>query len=488
MIKIFILLVLLLTVPQPVAAVGPQQVPESTQPNFVVIFCDDLGYSDLSCFGSKSIATPEVDRLAREGMRFTDFYAQTVCGPSRAALMTGCYPLRVAIHQNRVEIHPHLHTKEVTLAEVLKRAGYATAAFGKWDLAGHSQTDFEPSLMPCHQGFDTFFGTPTSNDRSVDLYRDSKLIEKQADMSTLTRRYTDEAIDFINDNREKPFLVYLAHTMPHVRLAASEQFRGKSKGGLYGDVVEEIDWNAGRLTDTLEELGLDSNTYVIFTSDNGPWIHPGGRAKRRKEGGYAEPLRSGKTSAWDGGQRVPCVVWAPGRIPGGTTCGELASTLDFLPTFARLAGAEVPTDRVIDGHDISPLLHAEPGAKSPTKAFYFYGQTQLRAVRADGWKLMLPSPAQPPWWIRNWSVHIEPDDLVEIEEPLLYSYATDIGEQHDVAAEHPQVVERLLELAEWARRDIGDYNRVGENARFFDPEPRRPDAAEWATAPRESAP
>ena len=449
----------------------------AAKPNFIIILCDDLGYNDLGCFGSPLIATPRIDQLAREGMRFTSFYAQTVCGPSRAALMTGCYPLRVAVKDNAVEIPPRLHSKEITIAEVLKPAGYATAAFGKWDLAGHSQDKYEPDLLPCHQGFDYFFGTPTSNDSRVNLLRNNDVIERNADMGTLTRRYTDEAIAFIRTNQHKPFFVYLAHTMPHVRLAASEQFKGKSKRGLYGDVVEEIDCNTGRLLDALKELKLDTNTCVVFTSDNGPWIKPPG--KPRSHGGNAGPLRGGKTSSWDGGERVPCVMWSPGRIPASTTCREVASTMDILPTFAKLAGGQVPTDRVIDGHDITPLLHGQQGATSPTEAFYFYVQNHLQAVRAGDWKLVLPRPVQPPWLLQDWNRYIEAKDVIAVEKPMLFSYSADIGEQRDIAAEHPEVVTRLLKLAEWARSDIGDYNRVGRNARFVDPGPHRPDAEKW---------
>jgi len=449
------------------AAAASEARPEP-RPNFVVVFTDDQGYQDVGCFGSPKIRTPRLDALARGGRRFTSFYAQTVCGPSRAALMTGCYPLRVAKKNNRVEVHPRLHAKEITLAEVLKQVGYATAAFGKWDLAGHSQTRFEPDLLPTRQGFDTFFGTPTSNDSRVDLYRDEKLLEKSADMAQLTRRYTDEAIAFLRASKAGPFFLYLAHTMPHTRLAASKPFRGKSKRGLYGDVIEEIDWNVGRIVDEVRDLGLAERTYVIFTSDNGPWAIKG------PHGGSAAPLRGAKTSTWEGGLRVPCIVWAPGRVPPGTSCDEVASTMDLLPTLAKLAGASVPTDRVIDGHDITPLLHGTPGAKSPTEAYYYYQHTHLQAVRSGKWKLHLPRPAEPPW-TPKWARHIKPEDVIEIPKPMLFDLETDIGERNDVADKHPDVVARLLKLAERAREDIGDYNRAGKGARSFDPGPKRPD-------------
>ena len=353
------------------------------KPSFIIIFADDQGYQDLACFGAPDIRTPRIDQMAKEGMRFTNFYAQTVCGPSRAALMTGCYPLRVATMKNVVEVHPRLHTNEITIAEVLKQAGYASAAFGKWDLAGHSQTRYSPELLPRKQGFDYFFGTPTSNDSLIHIIRNEEVIEKKADMALATRRYTDEAIGFIKRNKEKPFFVYLAHTMPHILLAASEQFRGKSPRGLYGDVIEEIDWNVGRILDALTAEGLDQNTYVIYTSDNGPWylgrsVHHRNRLGEdaAKHGGSAAPLRGAKTSTWEGGLRVPCVVWAPGKVPAGTVCDEVASTMDMLPTLAAFAGANAPADRVIDGRDIRDLIHGVEGAKSPTRAFYYYQRTQ----------------------------------------------------------------------------------------------------------------
>ncbi|MHC4120425.1 MAG: sulfatase family protein [Planctomycetota bacterium] len=443
------------------------------RPNFIVIFTDDQGYQDLGCFGSPLIETPRLDRMADEGVKFTSFYAQTVCGPSRAALMTGCYPLRVATRNNQVDIHPYLHTKEITIAEVLRDAGYATACFGKWDLAGHRQAGFDNNLLPTRQGFDYFFGTPTSNDSVVNLLRNETVIEKKADMNMLTKRYTDEALAFIRKNRSKPFFVYIPHTMAHTKLGASEQFRGKSKRGLYGDVIEEIDFNVGRILDTVKELGLDERTYVIFMSDNGPW------AIKKDRGGSALPLRGAKTSTWEGGLRVPCIMRSPGRILPGIVCDEMATTMDILPTLTRLAGAKMPTDRKIDGRDISDLMRGGRTPSSYARTFFYYQHTHLQALRAGKWKLHLPRPANPPW-TPNWARHIDAEDVFEIKEPMLFDLDSDIGERHDVRAEHPNVVSRLLRLAEWARSDIGDYNRVGRNARFFDPQPPRPDAAKWA--------
>ncbi len=445
---------------------------EKRRPNFVIIFTDDQGYNDVGCFGSEKIRTPRLDRMAVEGRKFTSFYAQTVCGPSRAALMTGCYPLRVAKKDNRVDIHPYLHSREITIAEILKAAGYTTACFGKWDLAGHRQKGYAPELLPTRQGFDYFFGTPTSNDSIVNLLRNEKVIENRADMNTLTQRYTEEVVAFIRRSGEKPFFVYLPHTMPHTRLGVSAKFRGKSKRGLYGDVIEELDWSTGRILDTIKELGLDEDTYVICTSDNGPW------ELRKAHGGSAKPLRGAKTSTWEGGLRVPCIVRAPGQVPAGTTCDEIATTMDLLPTLAKLAGGKVPDDRVIDGHDITALLHGVKGATSPTKAFYYYQHTHLQAVRSGRWKLHLPRAAQPPWAPR-WGGHIKKEDVIAIPKPMLFDLQADIGESRDVADKNPDVVRRLLALAEQASNDIGDYDRIGKGARFHGPAPKRPDIGKW---------
>ena len=430
------------------------------RPNFIIIFADDQGYQDLGCFGSPNIKTPRIDQMAKEGMRFTSFYAQTVCGPSRGALMTGCYPIRFARQSDPDSIHPEMHTDETTLAEVLKPAGYATAAFGKWDLAGHNQVKYKPELLPLHQGFDYFFGTPTSNDRSVNLIRNSEMVEKNVDMSTLTRRYTDEAIVFIERNKENPFFVYLAHTMPHTKLAASADFKGKSAGGLYGDVIEELDFNVGRLLDKVKELGIDNNTYIIFTSDNGPWLI------KKQNGGHADPLRSGKTSCWEGGLRVPCIMRAPGKIPAGTECDAIAATIDLMPTLAKLAGTTAPSDRVIDGVDIAALMHGK--ADNLDRTFYYYQHDCLRAVRSGKWKLMLPhtEPVQTSI-ATKWKNHIAKADAIRIKKPMLFDLEADIGETTDVSAQYPEKVAELMKRAKWARNDIGDHDTFGANARTF---------------------
>ena len=448
-------------------------------PNFVIIFSDDQGYQDVGCFGSPDIRTPRLDAMAAQGMRFTDFYAQPICGPSRTALMTGCYPLRVAERGTIKQVHPIVHSDEITVAELLKKRDYATACFGKWDLAKHSQKDFYPDLFPNHQGFDYFFGTPTSNDAVVNLYRNEQLIEPNADMANLTRRYTDESIEFIKRNQDRPFFVYVPHTMPHTRLDASPQFKGKSSRGLYGDVIEEIDFNVGRLLDVINQLELQSNTYVLFTSDNGPWLiknkdHADGHLPG-DHGGSAGPLRSGKVSTFEGGVRVPTILWGPGRVPAGTTCDSLASTLDILPTLSALAGVEVPTDRVIDGEDIRHLFHGEFAESNQQKAFFYYLRTHLQAVRQGKWKLHLPRDVRQegtdPFLVNQ---HIAPVDRIGFDGPFLVNLENDLGETTNVADANPLVVDRLLHLAERMRDDLGDFDRVGLNMRFFDPVEKRP--------------
>jgi arylsulfatase len=464
---------------------------EAVRPNFIVIFVDDLGYGDLGCFGSPNIRTPRLDALAGAGMRFTHFYAQPICGPSRTALMTGCHPLRVAEKGNVKQTHPVVHDKEITIAEVLKVRGYATGCFGKWDMAGHSQKTFDPDLMPNDQGFDYFFGTPSSNDRAVDLYRNREKIEESADMGTLTKRYTDEVIAFIERSQDQPFFAYVPYTMVHTLLGASADFKGRSPRGLYGDAVEEIDFNCGRIIDVLEAKGLAQDTWFLFTSDNGPWL-----IKNKDfadghlpsdQGGSAGPLRSGKVSTWEGGVRVPTLLWAPGRVPAGAVCDKIAATIDILPTFAKLAGAEAPTDRVLDGVDIRALFAGDFGQADPERVFRYYFVNTLQAVRQGKWKLHLPVPADPeaPKAFPV-NTHIAPADRVAFSEPYLVDLESDPGETQNVAAGHLEVVARLLKLAEEARADIGDYDRVGENMRFFDPYATRPSVPDFPQMRRKS--
>ncbi len=427
---------------------------ESAKPNFVIIFTDDQGYQDLGCYGSPDIRTPHLDKMAAEGMRFTDFYAQTVCGPSRSSLMTGCYPLRVSREDNLNSPHPRMDLSEITIAEILKDEGYATGMFGKWDLAGHNQKNYTPGLLPKFQGFDESFFTPSSNDAIVNLVRGDEMIEEKADMAYLTQRYTDAALDFIERKKDTPFFVYLAHTMPHTILDASPAFKGKSKRGLYGDVIEEIDYNTGRILDSVKELGLDDNTYIIYTSDNGPWW------LRGEHGGSALPLRSAKTSAWEGGLRVPCIIRAPGKVPAGTTCSLLTATIDILPTIAAIAGGKTPQDRVIDGLDISGVLHGT--VNELDRPYFYYQHTLLQAVRYGEWKLHLPSHNN---LMDKWVKHIAPEDSPEYGKVSLYNLDTDIGERNNIASQHPEIVRQLLERIEWAKHDIGHGETRGVNAR-----------------------
>ena len=427
------------------------------RPNFIIIFCDDLGYGDLGCFGSKKHRTPNIDRMSAEGMRFTSFYVTSgVCTPSRSSLMTGCYPRRVNMHQNDTGLcvlfpvnKKGLNPKEITIADLLKKQGYATACIGKWHLGDQRQ------FLPTRQGFDYYYGIPYSNDMGtrartnrppLPLLRNEKVIEAPVNQNTLTKRYTEEAIKFITANKDRPFFIYLPHTMPHNPVHASEKFRGKSANKGYGDAMEEIDWSTGEILAALAKLGIDDRTLVVFTSDNG--------ASNRFGGGNG-PLRGHKGSTWEGGMCEPCVMRWPGRIPADKTCDELCSTMDLLPTFARLAGTKPPGDRIIDGRDIRPLMADKKGAKSPHKAFYYYQMDQLQAVRSGKWKLHLPMKMKK----RNWGKPI-PDSLLQ-----LYDLEADIGETNNVAAGHPDVVKGLLALAERAREDLGDVNRNGKHQR-----------------------
>jgi arylsulfatase A-like enzyme len=446
------------------SACSPQKPEKGRKPNFIIIFTDDQGYQDLGCFGSPNIKTPNLDKMANEGMMLTSFYAQTVCGPSRAALMTGCYPMRNARNDNGEVPHPKLSLSEVTMAEVLRPAGYATCMIGKWDLAGHNPEQFNPELLPYNQGFDYSFFTPTSNDSRAHLLRNKEVVELNADMSTLTHRYTEEAIGFIEKNKEHPFFLYLAHTMPHTRLAVSDEFKGKSEGGFYGDVIEEIDYNVGRIMATLKEKGLDDNTYVIFASDNGPWWI------QKEHGGHAAPLRGAKTSAWEGGLRVPCIIRAPGKVPAGIRSDQVMATIDLLPTLAHWAGAEVPTDRAIDGLDISDIISGK--AKHLDRPYFYYQHQELRAVRKGKWKLHLPHhPDLKVISYTKWPKHIAPEDRVLFDDYVLYDLNKDIGETTNVAAENPEIVAELVNLLDWAKKDIGDFDKRGENARPLGDEP-----------------
>ena len=432
---------------------------EAMRPNFVVIMTDDQGYQDLGCYGSPDIKTPYLDQLAAEGMKFNSFYAQTVCGPSRTSLLTGCYPMRTQRHEDdngRVP-HPAMALSEITIAEILKPLGYQTCMIGKWDLSGrgHKKT-FRVTLNPSNQGFDESFWTETSGDgpiRKAEQVAIAKPVRSQ-----LTMLYTDKAIDFVTRSKGSPFFLYLAHVMPHTKLAVSDKFKGKSAGGFYGDVIEEIDHNVGRLMTHIKDLGLDDDTYVIFTSDNGPWWKEGDHA------GHCEPLRSAKTSTYDGGLRVPFIVRAPGRVPAGTTSDLVVANIDMLPTIAKLAGAKVPNDRVIDGIDVSDVFHGKQ--KELDRSYFFYQHQALRAVRRGKWKLHLPhSRLDRTNEGKTWQSHVPKNDRPYIEELTLYDLDNDIGETTNVASDHPEVVENLMQDLALARKDIGSHNTIGTNSR-----------------------
>jgi arylsulfatase A-like enzyme len=428
-------------------------------PNVVVIFCDDLGWGDLGCFGNPVIRTPHLDRMAVEGQRWTQFYvAAPVCTPSRAALMTGRYPIRNGMtSKERVVLFPDsgggLPSAEITLAELLKQKDYATGIFGKWHL-GHL-----PQYLPTAQGFDTYFGIPYSNDMDkhggpnyraevvqdagyypqirhyqVPLMRDSVVLERPADQNTITRRYTEEAIAFMQANRDQPFFLYLPHSMPHVPLFSSQEFRGRSIRGLYGDVIEEIDWSVGQLLDALRRLELDKHTLVVFSSDNGPWL------SFETHGGSAGPLRAGKGTTFEGGQRVPTIFWWPGTVPPGVVT-ELGSTLDLMATVAALTGTTPPQDRKLDSYDLSPVLLGQ-GA-SPRQEMFYWSGAELHAVRSGPWKLhvKMREPI-------NYGNQVVPD------KPVLYHVERDLSEAYDVADQYPEIVSRLLAMMRDHQADI----------------------------------
>jgi arylsulfatase A-like enzyme len=432
-------------------------------PNFIVVFVDNLGNGDIGCFGSKLHRTPNIDRLAAEGMKFTSFYvASGVCTPSRAALITGCYPRRVNMHVSgsntpvlRAVDSKGLNPDEVTIAEVLKHAGYATGIFGKWHLGD------QPEFLPTRQGFDEFFGIPYSDDMTKDkfpetwpelpLMRNERVIEAPPDRDYLVKRCTEEAIAFIERNKERPFFLYLPHTMPGStpHPFSSPAFRGKSRNGDYGDSVEELDWSTGEIAATLHRLGLDDDTLFIWTSDNGA-------VKRNPPQGSSAPYKGFGYDTSEGAMRMPCIMRWPGKIPAGKVCDEVCSTMDFLPTFAALAGAKLPVNP-IDGHDILPLLRGDAGARSPwdEPGFFYYRMDQLQAVRSGPWKLYLPLEAK----------YISLGRKTAPAPLELYDVRNDVGETKEVSADNPEVVKRLLALADKAREELGDMDKPGKGQR-----------------------
>jgi arylsulfatase A-like enzyme len=409
-------------------------------PSIILINCDDLGYGDLGCYGSQANRTPYLDRMAAEGMRFTDFYmVAPLCSPSRGGMLTGCYPRRIGFgsFDGMGVLFPGqgigLHPDEITIATLLRGQGYATKMVGKWHCGD------QPEFLPTRHGFDSYFGLPYSNDMGIQasdaigpmpplpLLRDEEVIQQQPDQAGLTERYVDESLQFIRAHRSEPFFLYFAHMYVHVPIYAPWRFLRESINGPYGAAVACVDWSAGMLLHELRRLGLDERTLVIFTSDNGA---------RGDRGGTNRPLRGGKFTTWEGGMRLPCIMRWPGAIPAGVVCSEVTAAMDFLPTLARLAGTEPPSDRIIDGRDIGPLMRSEPGARSPHDAFCYYSKDDLQAVRSGPWKL-----------------HVARNGAPARE---LYNLESDIGETQDVAAEHTEIVRALEAHADAARLDLGD--------------------------------
>jgi arylsulfatase A-like enzyme len=451
------------------------------QPNIVIIFIDDMGYADIGPFGAKAYRTPNLDRMAAEGRRFTDFHSATaVCSASRAGLLTGCYPGRVSIlGALRPNSPVGINADELTLAEVCKQKGYATAIYGKWHL-GDSR-----KFLPLQHGFDEYYGLPYSNDMwprgprgevlgpnagrkkeypPLRMFSGNDVVDEEItpeDQTQLTKSYTEHAVDFIDRHHDQPFFLYVPHSMVHVPLYVSKEFEGRSGAGLFGDVVMEVDWSVGQILDALKRHNLDERTLVIFTADNGPWLVYGNHA------GSAGPLREGKGTMFEGGYREPCVMRFPGQIPAGTTCDELCSTIDLLPTIAKVLGVSLPADRIIDGLDIWPLITGQEGAASPHETFYCYYDNELRAVRDQRWKLTLPHQyrtldGRPPG--RDGYPGKYEQAKIGLE---LFDLANDVGESTNVAEDHPEVVARLSAAAEKAREDLGDVltGRKGKNVR-----------------------
>ncbi|QGJ69123.1 C-terminal region of aryl-sulfatase [Planctomycetales bacterium 10988] len=425
-------------------------------PNVVVIFTDDQGYSDVGCFGAEGYKTPNLDRMAEEGAKFTSFYvSQAVCSASRASLLTGCYCNRVSISGALNPRAEHgIHSDELTLAELFKSKDYVTAMYGKWHLGHH------PQFLPTRNGFDEYYGLPYSNDMwpfhptnktfpPLPLIENETILEYNPDQTKLTTDYTKRAVKFIKTHKDEPFFVYLAHSMPHVPLFVSKKYKGKTEQGMYGDVIREIDWSVGQILKTLKELDLDEKTLVVFTSDNGPWLSYGDHA------GQAKGLREGKGTSWEGGVRVPCIMRWPGKIPSGTVCEEMAATIDILPTMAGIIEAELPTDRIIDGKDIWPLMAGEPNAKTPHEVYFYYWGKELQAVRSGPWKLHFPHTYRS--LVEAGSGGIPgPYKVGKVEEISLYNLEEDLAESTNVAADYPEVVERLKGYAQEIRLELGD--------------------------------
>ncbi|MDZ4402769.1 sulfatase-like hydrolase/transferase [Prosthecobacter sp.] len=418
----------------------------SAPPNVVIIFIDDLGYADIGPFGATKQKTPNLDKMAKEGMKLTSFYAAPVCSVSRAQMMSGCYGARISVPGVYFPGHANgLNPAETTIAEHLKQQGYATQCVGKWHLGD------QPEFLPTKQGFDHYFGIPYSNDmqktaketgaKVVPLLRDDKVAELLTDeaQSRIVERYTEEAVGFIRASKDQPFFLYFPHSAVHTPIWPGEKFRGKSQNGRFGDWVEEVDWSVGRVLDTLRELKLDENTLVIFTSDNGPWLIKGA------DGGSALPLRGGKGSTWEGGVRVPTIARWPGKIAPGSVCDAVAGTIDLLPTCVSIAGGKVPAEPVIDGRDLSPLLLGKT-TESQREAHYYFAGYNLQAVRQGPWKLAIAT--QPETMGKGAANDAS-------KNPRLYNLDTEIGEQTNLADQHPDIVAKLQTLADKMNAELG---------------------------------
>lgn len=443
---------------------------ENQNPNVVVIFIDDEGYGDVGCFGATGFETPYLDQMAAKGMKFTNFYAaQPVCSASRAALMTGCYPNRIGVSGAFFPTQKvGINADEYTMAEMFRDRGYATACFGKWHLG------WQKEFLPLQHGFDEYTGLPYSNDMwprdnitgelvlnhawkasmpELPLYEGNEVIKEITslkDQDELTTLYTEKAVDFIKRNADNQFFLYVPHTMGHVPLGVSDKFRGKSELGTYGDVMMEIDWSVGEIIQALKDNGIEDNTIVVFTTDNGPWLNYGNHA------GSAGGLREGKGTNWEGGQRVPCIMQWPGKIPSGKVCNKLASTIDLLPTFAAICEGEL-SDNKIDGVNIESLMMGDFDASPRETVLYYYRKNNLNAVRKGNWKLVLPHTWDA-YALPGNDGHAGPRPKKTVEKTALYNLMRDPGEQYDVIEMYPEKVHELMEVVEAARAELGDLN------------------------------